>query len=198
MEVKTRWLALLLAICLLILCGCGRKVNKEEGQTGDQATAETVQEAQEARTGSDPAEEITISAENPTEKVEETAEETEKPAGNSESRVRRNSALSRKRAQRRRRSRKQAKSPNRPRSPNRSKNRLSPGTKRQKLQKRRQRLLLPKRSRRARRRSKRQNRKPRNPGVSEASRLRCRRNMPTCATGSEKSHGTRTTRRPTA
>ena len=53
---------------------------KEEGQTGDQATAETVQEAQEARTGSDPAEEITIQAESPT----ETAEETEKPAGNSE------------------------------------------------------------------------------------------------------------------
>ena len=84
MGVKTRWPALLLAVCLLILCGCGRKVNKEEGQTGDQATAETVQEAQEARTGSDPAEEITISAENPTKKVEETAEETEKPAGNSE------------------------------------------------------------------------------------------------------------------
>ena len=84
MGVKTRWPALLLAVCLLILCGCGRKVNKEEGQTGDQATAETVQEAQEAKTGSDPAEEITISAENPTEKVEETAEETEKPAGNSE------------------------------------------------------------------------------------------------------------------
>ena len=84
MGVKTRWPALLLAICLLVLCGCGRKVNKEESQTGDQATAETVQEAQEASTGSDPTEEITISAENPTEKVEETAEETEKPAGNSE------------------------------------------------------------------------------------------------------------------
>ena len=84
MKGKTRWLALLLAACMLVLCGCGRKVNKEEGQTDDQATAETVQEAQEAKTGSDPTEEITISAENPTEKVEETAEETEKPAGNSE------------------------------------------------------------------------------------------------------------------
>ena len=84
MGVKTRWPALLLAICLLVLCGCSRKVNKEESASAVQQTAETVQEAQEAKTGSDPAEEITISAENPTEKVEETAEETEKPAGNSE------------------------------------------------------------------------------------------------------------------
>lgn len=80
MGVKTRWPALLLAICLLILCGCGRKVNKEESASAVQQTAETVQETEEAKTGSDPTEEITIQAESPT----ETAEETEKPAGNSE------------------------------------------------------------------------------------------------------------------
>ena len=80
MGVKTRWPALLLAVCLLVLCGCGRKVNKEESASAVQQTAETVQETEEAKTGSDPAEEITIQAESPT----ETAEETEKPAGNSE------------------------------------------------------------------------------------------------------------------
>ena len=80
MGVKTRWPALLLAICLLALCGCGRKVNKEESASAVQQTAETVQETEEAKTGSDPTEEITIQAESPT----ETAEETEKPAGNSE------------------------------------------------------------------------------------------------------------------
>ena len=80
MGVKTRWPALLLAICLLVLCGCSRKVNKEESASAVQQTAETVQETEEAKTGSDPTEEITIQAESPT----ETAEETEKPAGNSE------------------------------------------------------------------------------------------------------------------
>lgn len=80
MGVKTRWPALLLAVCLLVLCGCGRKVNKEESASAVQQTAETVQETEEAKTGSDPTEEITIQAESPT----ETAEETEKPAGNSE------------------------------------------------------------------------------------------------------------------
>lgn len=80
MGVKTRWPALLLAVCLLVLCGCSRKVNKEESASAVQQTAETVQETEEAKTGSDPTEEITIQAESPT----ETAEETEKPAGNSE------------------------------------------------------------------------------------------------------------------
>ena len=80
MGVKTRWPALLLAVCLLILCGCDSKVNKEESASAVQQTAETVQETEEAKTGSDPTEEITIQAESPT----ETAEETEKPAGNSE------------------------------------------------------------------------------------------------------------------
>ena len=43
MKGKTRWLALLLAACMLVLCGCGKNaVNKEESQPFVQETAETV------------------------------------------------------------------------------------------------------------------------------------------------------------
>lgn len=91
MNVKTRWLALLLAVCLLTLCGCGRNaVNKEESTTAVQQTAEPVQATkepaeeasspEEAEAGAEPAEETSVPAEDPAGK----AEETEKPAENAE------------------------------------------------------------------------------------------------------------------
>ena len=88
MKGKTRWLALLLAACMLVLCGCGKNaVNKEESQPFVQETAETVQETEEPvegtaepETSTEPTEETAPSAEDPAEKAEETA----KPDGNKE------------------------------------------------------------------------------------------------------------------
>ena len=87
MNAKTRWLALLLAVCLLTLCGCGRNaVNKEESTAAVQQTAEPVQATEEpaeessspeeAEVSAEPAEETGTTAEDPAGK----AEETEKPA----------------------------------------------------------------------------------------------------------------------
>ena len=81
MKGKTRWLALLLAACMLVLCGCGKNaVNKEESQPFVQETAETVQETEEPvegtaepETSTEPTEETAPSAEDPAEKAEETA-----------------------------------------------------------------------------------------------------------------------------
>ena len=90
MNVKTRWLALLLAVCLLTLCGCGRNaVNKEESTAAVQQTAEPVQATEEpaeessspeeAEAGAEPAEETSIPADALAQKAEET-ERMEKPA----------------------------------------------------------------------------------------------------------------------
>ena len=81
MNAKTRWLALLLAVCLLTLCGCGRNaVNKEESTAAVQQTAEPVQATEEpaeessspeeAEAGAEPAEETSVPAEDPAEKTE--------------------------------------------------------------------------------------------------------------------------------
>lgn len=91
MKGKTRWLALLLAACMLVLCGCGKNaVNKEESQPVVQETAEPVQETEEPvketaepaepETSTEPTEETAPPAEDPAEKAEETA----KPDGNTE------------------------------------------------------------------------------------------------------------------
>ena len=82
MKGKTRWLALLLAACMLVLCGCGKNaVNKEESQPVVQETAEPVQETEEpVKETAEPTEETALSAEDPAEKAEETA----KPDGNTE------------------------------------------------------------------------------------------------------------------
>ena len=78
MRVKTRWLALLLAVCMLTLCGCGNKaVNKDESTAAVQETTEPAEEsATPAEEATEPVEETTA----PAEETEEPAEETEVPA----------------------------------------------------------------------------------------------------------------------
>ena len=71
MRVKTRWLALLLAVCILALCGCGKEAaNDNEGTVVVQETTEPAEETNE------PVEETMA----PAEETEEPAEETEVPA----------------------------------------------------------------------------------------------------------------------
>ena len=88
MRVKTRWLAILLAVCMLTLCGCGNKaVNKDESTAAVQETTEPAEESAEpAKERTEPGEETTApvmetqeSAE-PTEETEAPAEETAEPA----------------------------------------------------------------------------------------------------------------------
>ena len=79
MKAKTKWLALLMAVWMLMLCGCGKRaVNKDEGQTVVQETAESVQETTE------PAGEIAnLGEENAApavEQIEKEAEAAETPA----------------------------------------------------------------------------------------------------------------------
>ena len=79
MKAKTQWLALLMTVCLLILCGCGKRaVNKDESQTVVQKTAEPIQETTE------PAGEIAnLGEENAApavEQIEKEAEAAETPA----------------------------------------------------------------------------------------------------------------------
>ena len=78
MRVKTRWLALFLAVCMLTLCGCGNKaVNKDESTAAVQETTEPAEEsATPAEEATEPVEETTA----PAEETEEPAEETEVPA----------------------------------------------------------------------------------------------------------------------
>ena len=61
MRVKTRWLALLLAVCMLTLCGCGNKaVNKDESTAAVQETTEPAEEsATPGEEAIEPAEETT-------------------------------------------------------------------------------------------------------------------------------------------
>lgn len=78
MRVKTRWLALLLAVCILALCGCGKEAaNDNEGTVVVQETTEPAEETNE------PVEETTAPAEEtevPAEEKNETAEESAEPA----------------------------------------------------------------------------------------------------------------------
>ena len=78
MRVKTRWLALLLAVCILALCGCGKEAaNDNEGTVVVQETTEPAEETNE------PVEETTApveETEKPALEPEESTEETEVPA----------------------------------------------------------------------------------------------------------------------
>ena len=78
MRVKTRWLALLLAVCILALCGCGKEAaNDNEGTVVVQETTEPAEETNE------PVEETTApveETEKPALEPEEPTEETEAPA----------------------------------------------------------------------------------------------------------------------
>lgn len=76
MRGKTGWLALLLAVCMLILCGCGKKAaNENEDTVVMQETTEPAEESAE------PAEETTAPVEETTAPAAEPAEETVTPAG---------------------------------------------------------------------------------------------------------------------
>ncbi len=88
MRVKTKWLALFLSICMLLLCGCGKRaVNKDESAAVVQETTEPAEESAEpTEETTDPVEETTATVmetqepAEPTEETEAPAEETAEPA----------------------------------------------------------------------------------------------------------------------